>query len=216
MQGLFVIIYKLSIKMSKDLDAQIDELKLLTGTSKITELAQALGVARNTVQTWKIRGKIPDRIFIKAKQVAEGLTNSETKYIELDFYDVEVSAGSGTLVVQENQPEGIAFSRNFITNEIGVRPNNIFLMPVRGDSMTPTLQNQAVIMVNRIEDFTGDGIYVFRFDGQLMVKRLQFTKAGLSIVSDNETYEKWELTRKEMTTFDFEIIGEVVWAGQKI
>ncbi|XDF76860.1 S24 family peptidase [Aliivibrio fischeri] len=202
--------------MSKDLDAQIDELKLLTGTSKITELAQALGVARNTVQTWKIRGKIPDRIFIKAKQVAEGLTNSETKYIELDFYDVEVSAGSGTLVVQENQPEGIAFSRNFITNEIGVRPNNIFLMPVRGDSMTPTLQNQAVIMVNRIEDFTGDGIYVFRFDGQLMVKRLQFTKAGLSIVSDNETYEKWELTRKEMTTFDFEIIGEVVWAGQKI
>lgn len=202
--------------MSIDLDKQIDELKLLTGTSKITELAQALGVARNTVQTWKIRGKIPDRIFIKAKQVSEGLTNPEPKYIELDFYDVEVSAGAGALVVQENQPEGIAFSHNFITNDIGVRANNIFLMPVRGDSMTPTLQNQALIMVNRIEDFTGDGIYVFRFDGQLMVKRLQFTKAGLSIVSDNETYEKWELTRKEMATFDFEIIGEVVWAGQKV
>lgn len=202
--------------MSVDLDKQIDELKLLTGTSKITELAQALGVARNTVQTWKIRGKIPDRIFIKAKQVSEGLTNPEPKYIELDFYDVEVSAGAGALVVQENQPEGIAFSHNFITNDIGVRANNIFLMPVRGDSMIPTLQNQALIMVNRIEDFTGDGIYVFRFDGQLMVKRLQFTKAGLSIVSDNETYEKWELTRKEMATFDFEIIGEVVWAGQKI
>lgn len=143
-------------------------------------------------------------------------TNTDSKYIELDFYDVEVNAGAGALVVQENQPEGIAFSRNFITNDIGVRPNNIFLMPVRGDSMIPTLQNQALIMVNRIEDFTGDGIYVFRFDGQLMVKRLQFTKAGLSIVSDNETYEKWELTRKEMATFDFEIIGEVVWAGQKV
>ncbi|MUK91662.1 transcriptional regulator [Aliivibrio fischeri] len=199
-----------------EIDQQLEELKMLTNTSTNTELAACLGVARNTVQTWRIRGKIPERIFIKAKQIADGSTNATSKYIELDFYDVEVSAGSGALVVQENQPEGIAFSRNFITNEIGVRPNNIFLMPVRGDSMTPTLQNQAVIMVNRIEEFTGDGIYVFRFDGQLMVKRLQFTKAGLSIVSDNETYEKWELTRKEMTTFDFEIIGEVVWAGQKI
>ncbi|GEK15191.1 transcriptional regulator [Aliivibrio fischeri] len=199
-----------------EIDQQLEELKMLTNTSTNTELATCLGVARNTVQTWRIRGKIPERIFIKAKQIADGSINSTSKYIELDFYDVEVSAGSGALVVQENQPEGIAFSRNFITNEIGVRPNNIFLMPVRGDSMTPTLQNQAVIMVNRIEEFTGDGIYVFRFDGQLMVKRLQFTKAGLSIVSDNETYEKWELTRKEMTTFDFEIIGEVVWAGQKV
>mgnify|MGYP001177092477 CR=1 FL=1 len=88
-------------------------------------------------------------------------------------------------------------------------------MPVRGDSITPTLKNQALIMVNRIEDFAGDGIYVFRFDGQLMVKRLQFTKSGLSVVSDNTTYEPWELTRNEMTTVDFEIIGEVVWAGQR-
>ncbi|MEZ8201949.1 S24 family peptidase [Vibrio splendidus] len=47
-------------------------------------------------------------------------------------------------------------------------PSNIFLMPARGDSMTPTLKNQALIMVNRIEDFASDGIYVFRFDGQLM------------------------------------------------
>ncbi|OEF17029.1 LexA family transcriptional regulator [Aliivibrio logei] len=207
--------------MSTDIEKQLDELKILTGTSKIIELANALGVARNTIQNWRTRGKIPERILIKAQQVADGgvnhsVINNETKYIELDFYDVEVSAGSGTLVVQEKQPEGIAFSSSFITNDIGVRPGNIFLMPVRGDSMIPTLQNQALIMVNRIEDFTGDGIYVFRFDGQLMVKRLQFTKTGLSIVSDNQTYKPWELTRKEMTTFDFEIIGEVVWAGQKV
>ncbi|PMN00383.1 hypothetical protein BCT42_22920 [Vibrio lentus] len=37
-------------------------------------------------------------------------------------------------------------------------------MPVRGDSMTPTLKKQALIMVNHIKDFAGDGIYVFRFD----------------------------------------------------
>lgn len=199
-----------------DIDQQLEELKKITSTTSNTELAKILGLARNTVQMWRSRGKIPERIFPKAKQVAESGIRIDSKYVELDFYDIEVSAGSGTLVVQEKQPEGIAFSSAFITNDIGVKPNNIFLMPVRGDSMIPTLQNQALIMVNRIEDFTGDGIYVFRFDGQLMVKRLQFTKTGLSIVSDNQTYKPWELTRKEMTTFDFEIIDEVVWAGQKV
>lgn len=199
-----------------DIEEQLEELKTITSTKTNTELATVLGIARNTVQMWKIRGKIPEKTFVKARKIAERMETITSKYIELDFYDLEVSAGAGALVVQENQPEGIAFSRNFLTNDIGVRPNNIFLMPVRGHSMTPTLQNQALIMVNRIEDFMGDGIYVFRFDDQLMVKRLQFTKAGLSILSDNETYEKWELTRKEMATFDFEIIGEVVWAGQKV
>ncbi len=49
-----------------------------------------------------------------------------------------------------------------------------------------------------------------------MVKRLQFTKSDLSVVSNNTTYEPWELTKNEMTTVDFEIIGEVVWSGQRV
>ena len=90
-------------------------------------------------------------------------------------------------------------------------------MPVKGDSMVPTLKNQALVMVNQIAEFSGDGIYVFRFDGQLMVKRLQFTKRGLNVVSDNSTaYPSWELSRAELKTEDFEIIGEVVWSGQRM
>jgi phage repressor protein C with HTH and peptisase S24 domain len=82
--------------------------------------------------------------------------------------------------------------------------------------MYPTLKNGSLVMVNRVEQYTGDGIYVFRFDGQLMVKRLQFSKTGLGVVSDNSTYEKWELTKDEIISNDFEIIGEVVWSGQRM
>ncbi len=71
-------------------------------------------------------------------------------------------------------------------------------------------------MVNRVTDFSGDGVYMFRFDSQLMVKRLQLTKTGLNVVSDNSTYKEWELTRNELATEDFEIIGEVVWSGQRM
>ena len=144
-------------------------------------------------------------------------TESTSKYIELDFYDIEVSAGHGALVIQEEKDDSICFSNKFITKELGLKPKNIFLMPVKGDSMVPTLKNQALVMVNQISEFSGDGIYVFRFDGQLMVKRLQFTKRGLNVVSDNATtYPSWELSRAELKTEDFEIIGEVVWSGQRM
>lgn len=147
----------------------------------------------------------------------ESNAENSPKYIELDFYDVEVSAGHGALVIQEEKDDSICFSNKFITKELGLKPKNIFLMPVKGDSMVPTLKNQALVMVNQISEFSGDGIYVFRFDGQLMVKRLQFTKRGLNVVSDNATtYPSWELSRAELKTEDFEIIGEVVWSGQRM
>jgi phage repressor protein C with HTH and peptisase S24 domain len=141
---------------------------------------------------------------------------SNDNLISLDFFDVEVSAGHGALVIKEDKSDCITFSKKFIDEMIGVNPKNVFLMPVRGDSMMPTLKNQAVIMVNKIEEFSGDGVYVFRFDGQLMVKRLQFSKTGLTVVSDNTSYKEWELTRDELATEDFKIIGEVVWSGQRI
>ena len=101
-----------------DVDKLIDELKMLTETTTNTELAEALGMARGTVQNWKIRGKIPDRVFLKARQVADGASKTkvaakQSKYVELDFYEVEVSAGSGALVQREEQSDGIAFSLQF-------------------------------------------------------------------------------------------------------
>ncbi len=68
--------------------------------------------------------------------------------------------------------------------------------------------------MKRVEQFTGDSIYVFRYDGQLMVKRLQFSKDGLTVVIDNDTYKEWSLTKSEINSNDFEII--VVWSGQRM
>ena len=110
----------------------------------------------------------------------------------------------------------MVFSERFIRQELGYNPNNIFLMPVRGDSMCPTLQNQSIVMVNRVDGFTTDGVYVFRYDSRLTVKRLQFLPNGIKVVSDNVAYEPWELSREDIKGEDFEIIGEVVWSGQRM
>lgn len=71
-------------------------------------------------------------------------------------------------------------------------------------------------MVHKVDEFSGDGVYVFRFDGQLMVKRLQFMPKVIKVVSDNHTYENWELLKDDLKNEDFQIIGEVVWSGQRM
>ena len=199
------------------IDKQIGELKELTGTSKNVDLAKVLGISTSTIQTWRYREKIPEDIFLKARAISQnGGSVAPRGFITLDVYEQQVSAGTGALVVSEEKSNDIVFSETFISNELGVNPANIFLMPVKGDSMYPTLRNGALVMVNKVEQFTGDSIYVFRYDGQLMVKRLQFSKDGLTVVSDNDTYKEWSLTKSEINSNDFEIIGEVVWSGQRM
>ncbi|USE00252.1 helix-turn-helix transcriptional regulator [Vibrio sp. SCSIO 43133] len=198
------------------IDEQILKLKKLTKTSKNTDLSKALGVSPSTIQTWRARGKIPEDIFIKANEISKTGALAPRGYLELKFFDIEVSAGNGTLVEKEEESCAMVFSERFIRQELGFNPNNIFLMPVRGDSMTPTLKNQSIVMVNRLDGFSNDGIYVFRYDGRLMVKRLQFLPNGIKVVSDNNAYEPWELGKEDIKSADFEIIGEVVWSGQRM
>ena len=202
----------------KTIDEQITELKQLTKTAKITDLSKALGVSPSTVRTWRSREKIPENIFLKAEEIAQDRDGFGTPkgYVTLNFYDVEVSAGHGELVERYEESTEIVFSEKFISKSIGVNPNEVFLMPVRGDSMAPTLKNQALVMVHKVDEFSGDGIYVFRFDGQLMVKRLQFMPKVIKVVSDNPTYENWELLKDDLKNEDFQIIGEVVWSGQRM
>ena len=98
------------------------------------------------------------------------------KHIQLTFY--EISAGVGLLAEIEDRPKSISFEPSWLRSEIGVCPNNVFLMLVDGDSMLPTLKNGSMIMVNRDVDNLSDGVYVMRHDNNLLVKRLQMLPVG--------------------------------------
>ncbi|MDP2573242.1 S24 family peptidase [Vibrio penaeicida] len=71
-------------------------------------------------------------------------------------------------------------------------------------------------MVNKIDELIEGGFYVFRCEGQLLVKRLQLSKNGIAVVSDHPAYQTLELNRDELAQADFESIGEVVWSGQRM
>ncbi|EGR4675186.1 helix-turn-helix domain-containing protein [Vibrio parahaemolyticus] len=197
-------------------EEKILQLKELTKTSTNPELARALGVSPKTIYTWKERGKIPEKIFLKARHDSQNVSSDVSGMVELTYYDVEASAGHGSLIEVETAKE-MSFAERYLRDELHVNPNEVFLMRAKGDSMYPTLKDGSLIMIKRVHDFSGDGVYVFRVNGQVMVKRLQFQPTKIIFKSDNsQFYEPWELTHKEIESTDFQILGQAVWGGGKL
>lgn len=201
----------------ENFEDKVLHLKELTKTSSNQELAKVLGISPKTIYTWKERGKIPEKILLKARHLSQNPQSQQTsEMINLTYYDVEASAGHGTLVEVETATE-LSFSERYLRDELHVNPREVFTMRARGDSMYPTLKDGSLMIVKRIDEFLGDGIYVFRVNGQLMVKRLQIQPTKIIFKSDNEQfYDAWELTYQEIESIDFEVVGRTIWGGGKL
>ncbi|SGY87535.1 XRE family transcriptional regulator [Moritella viscosa] len=145
------------------------------------------------------------------------LESFKNQHIQLPFYEISASAGAGLLAEVEERPKTISFEPSWLRNEVGVCPTNVFLMLVDGDSMQPTLKNGSMIMVNKDVDNLSDGIYVMRYDNNLLVKRLQMLPGGIiRVKSDNSMYDPWEITKSQLDGEELALIGRVVWTGQKM
>ncbi|WP_366051541.1 helix-turn-helix transcriptional regulator [Moritella sp.] len=130
--------------------------------------------------------------------------------MQLPFYEISASAGVGLLAEIEDRPKSISFEPSWLRSEIGVCPNNVFLMLVDGDSMLPTLKNGSMIMVNRDVDNLSDGVYVMRHDNNLLVKRLQMLPGGIiRVKSDNSMYDPWQITKSQLDGEELALIGRV-------
>jgi phage repressor protein C with HTH and peptisase S24 domain len=201
-----------------DFEQQLEVLFKTTKTSKISELSKAIDVSPSTIRTWRGRNKIPKSAFRKAELSLQSVSKDKLNtHINLPFYEVSASAGGGKLVEAEEQTHLISFEPEWLNKEIGVNPNDVFLMLVDGDSMYPTLKNDAMIMVNRNFNGLSDGIYVMRHDHNLLVKRLQMLPGGIiKVKSDNNMYEPWEINKEHLNGTDIELIGRVVWSGQRM
>ena len=74
-----------------------------------------------------------------------------------------------------------------------------------------------MIMVDRQLNGMSDGIYVLRHENSLLVKRLQMLPGGIiKVKSDNSMYEAWEIKKSQLNGVDLELIGRVVWTGQRM
>lgn len=189
---------------------QINNLKEITGTQRDSELVKVLGISKGVVSTWRGRGKVPDSVMEKAKK-GEFSTNK----ISVRLYDVSASAGVGGLV--EYEPSVEVELGDTLKIALGINhPSKAKMLHVQGDSMSPTLQSNSLIAIEEVDSFSDDGIYVFTWDSDLFVKRLQRTKSGIKVISDNTIYEPWEILSDEMRGEGFIIRGRVTGCCQHL
>lgn len=119
------------------------------------------------------------------------------------------SAGRGQFVPEvEEVLEYIA-----VPKELQRFGKNIAACRVKGDSMEPTLYDGDTIICDNKGYDGNDGVYTIIYKGNGFVKRLQRTKEGVKIISDNKFYEPmFESSESE----DFSVIGKVRYVLHKM
>lgn len=135
------------------------------------------------------------------------------EYSLVPRYDVEVSAGHGSFLENDEKPyESMAFRKQWV-KRMGLIVDKLAVVTARGDSMEPTVADGDVLLVDLSQRGIIDGaIHVLRNNGDVLVKRLQRGFGDQVIVSsDNKTYRELE------TTVDvLNVVGRVVWRGGRM
>ena len=136
-------------------------------------------------------------------------------FVYVPRYDVQASAGYGTLIESEQIVDHLAFKKDWLESDLSVDVGDLALITVDGDSMEPTLFHGDLILLDLRENrVSKDGIYVVRFDGVLMAKRLQRVhNSTLHVISDNQSYRSFSVQHEEMN--QLQIVGKVVWFGRR-
>jgi len=134
-------------------------------------------------------------------------------------YAVDAAAGAGQAVECEIEIGKLAFRQDWVRQK-GLTASDLAVIRVRGDSMSPTIRDGALVLVDRRAHHKKpktDGIYVIQLDGDLLAKRIQVDLTGdgaLYIKSDNPAYTDQHL---EAAAADkLWIVGRVIWAGAEI
>lgn len=130
----------------------------------------------------------------------------------IEMLDVSASAGNGLIQGGDviDVIHAIEYRTDNAVSMFGGRPaSHIKVINVRGDSMCPTIEPGDLIFVDvSINQFDGDGIYVFGFDDKIYVKRLQMIPDKLLVISDNQIYREWGITSEN--EHRFMVFGKVL------
>ena len=139
-----------------------------------------------------------------------------SEFVFIPRYNVRASAGNGFPVGNEEPLFPMAFRRFWIEHYLNANPKDLSVIKVRGDSMEPVLCNNDNILVNHAKRKPGNGLFVVRIGGELVVKYTQIMPGSkLLLKSANEIYEPFELDLAGPDA-DVEIVGRVEWFGRQV
>lgn len=162
-------------------------------SNKIEEIANALGVSPSYIMGWEDTTEEPTP---KRKGVAIPVLGHVAAGIPIEMIE--------DIIDTEEIPEDMAKHGEF------------FALKIKGDSMTPSINNSDVVIVRQQEDAENGDIVIATINGNDAVcKRLKKYSDGLSLISLNPAYEPLYFNTSEIQGTPVKIIGKVVELRRK-
>jgi transcriptional regulator with XRE-family HTH domain len=132
--------------------------------------------------------------------------------IPLPYYaDVQASAGAGLSAPSwPHSDAAVAFDQRFL-REKGAAPDRCTVITARGDSMSPTIPDGSLLVVDHSQTQVSNGfIMVISLGDDLLVKRIRRRLDGLiDLISDNQAYAPETLSPDMLQ--QLRVVGRVVY-----
>jgi SOS-response transcriptional repressor LexA len=127
--------------------------------------------------------------------------------VSIKIIDAVACCGTGIEALQENVVGTwdipLQKYRDFST----AKPENVYMLQVEGDSMTPTLNSGDWALADTSQNFiSSDGLYLIRMASGLAVKRIQSGLNDITIKSDNPAYGEINANVGEIA-----VLGRVIY-----
>lgn len=137
---------------------------------------------------------------------------AEEGYVFIPRYDLNLSAGCGTIAWVIHEEDPLAFRSRYMQAK-GYNPDNLKALYVRGDSMEPYLQDRDTVMIDISDTTPKDGeVYAVCYDDEWYIKRLfKVPGGGLLLQSDNPRHKDMEVSPERIEVV--RIFGRVIWRG---
>jgi SOS-response transcriptional repressor LexA len=139
---------------------------------------------------------------------------ADDKYAHIPQLTARAAAGLGAENPHVESNTTLAFKRDWLKSK-GVKADNLLVIYAEGDSMSPTIDDHDVLLVDksRVEPTDGQVFVLTSSDKGAIVKRLVQGPLGRWIIrSDNaDEYPDLLLSRSEVN--EHRIIGRVIWRG---
>ena len=182
----------------------------------LEELGNKVGVGKSTVRKWE-NGMIANMKRDKILKVAEALNTTPAYLMGWDEAKEEPKKKGVKIPVLGRVAAGVPIEMiedvldyEEITEDMA-KHGEYFALKIQGDSMTPRIWNNDVVIVKQQDDAENGDIVIAAINGDDAVcKRLQKYNDGIALISLNPLYDPIYLKKDEIDGKPVRIIGKVV------
>jgi len=187
-------------KLNKKI-AEIVAKELKTKGIKKVEFARLINVSPQSLNNWFNRTGIPNSqlsniakaINVPINYLLTGDNKMPNNTVSFELLNIKDYKGSD-LAKFDNIHDVFTVDREWFIDVFKKQPTpTMKIVFAQCESMQPTFTQGDFLLVDTADTNINDGVYIFKVDDRLFIKRLQIMPGKILVISDNKKYESFNL-----------------------